>query len=206
MRELSHCHAGKLSPCPPSLLISYLTPGDQIAEIGCGCGVLLEQLSAQGFQAVGVEPDPARAQQCRAAGLRVFEGAAEALPLEDESCECAILECVYSLCEPEKTRAELLRILRPNGTLLIADLFAAQPLCADATQSSLIGRLSTRAQLEEAFLPDFQQIEFCDLTHSLRQYLLQQMLSGGDCALGAEDRAVLRSVKPGYGLWIWKKR
>lgn len=206
MRELSHCHAGKLSPCPPSLLISYLTLGDQIAEIGCGCGILLEQLSAQGFQAVGVEPDPARAQQCRAAGLRVFEGAAEALPLDDGCCDCAILECVYSLCEPEKTRAELLRILRPNGTLLIADLFAAQPLCADATQSSLIGRLSTRAQLEEDFLPDFQQIEFCDLTHSLRQYLLQQMLSGGDCALGAEDRAVLRSVKPGYGLWIWKKR
>lgn len=206
MCKLSHFYAGKLSPCPPSLLLCYLRPGDQVAEIGCGCGVLLAELSKRGFPAVGVEPDAARVRQCRAAGLRAFEGAAEALPLEDACCDCAILECVYSLCEPVKTHRELSRILRPNGTLLLADLFATQALCADATHSPLIGRISTRTQMEEAFLPDFQLTEFCDLTHELHQYLLQQMLCGGDCALSAEERTILRSVKPGYGLWIWMKR
>ena len=102
-------------------------------------------------------------------------------------------------------KRQLLRVLRPGGTLLLADLFAEQPLPADATRAALIGRLSTKAQLEAEFQQDFLLTDFCDLTQSLRQYLLQQMLFGGECALSAEDRACLRSVKPGYGLWIWKK-
>lgn len=205
LRKLSYCHAGKLSPCSPDLLLSYLTPGEQIVEIGSGAGILLAELTAHGFRATGVEPDADRVGLCRAAGLTVFHGAAEALPLEDECCDCAIMECVYSLCEPKPARAELLRVLRPGGTLLLADLFAEQPLPADATRAALIGRLSTKAQLEAEFQQDFLLTDFCDLTQSLRQYLLQQMLFGGECALSAEDRACLRSVKPGYGLWIWKK-
>ena len=206
MRELSYCHAGKLSPCPPELLLSYLTPGERIVEIGCGTGVLLAELTAHGFRAAGVEPDADRVGLCRAAGLTVFQGAAEHLPLENECCDCAIMECVYSLCEPEPARAELLRVLHPGGTLLLADLFAERSLPADATRAALVGRLSTKAQLETEFEKDFLLTDFCDLTQSLRQYLLQQMLFGGECALSAEDRACLRSVRPGYGLWIWKKR
>lgn len=166
---------------------------------------MLAELTAHGFRAAGVEPDADRVGLCRAAGLTVFQGAAEALPLEDECCDCAIMECVYSLCEAKPARAELLRVLRPGGTLLLADLFAEQPLPADATRAALVGRLSTKAQLEAEFQQDFFLTDFCNLTQSLRQYLLQQMLFGGECALSAEDRACLRSVKPGYGLWIWKK-
>lgn len=124
-------------------------------------------------------PDADRVGLCRAAGLTVFQGAAEALPLEDECCDCAIMECVYSLCEPKPARAELLRVLRPGGTLLLADLFAEQPLPADATRAALVGRLSTKAQLEAEFQQDFFLTDFCNLTQSLRQYLLQQMLFGG---------------------------
>lgn len=179
LRKLSYCHAGKLSPCSPELLLSYLTPGERIVEIGSGAGILLAELTAHGFRAAGVEPDADRVGLCRAAGLTVFQGAAEALPLEDECCDCAIMECVYSLCEAKPARAELLRVLRPGGTLLLADLFAEQPLPADATRAALVGRLSTKAQLEAEFQQDFFLTDFCNLTQSLRQYLLQQMLFGG---------------------------
>ena len=84
MRKLSYCHAGKLSPCSPELLLSYLTPGERIVEIGSGAGILLAELTAHGFRAAGVEPDADRVGLCRAAGLTVFQGAAEALPLEDD--------------------------------------------------------------------------------------------------------------------------
>ena len=144
MRKLSYFHAGKLSPCSPELLVSYLTPGERIVEIGSGAGILLAELTAHDalpiFRAAGVEPDADRVGLCRAAGLTVFQGAAEALPLEDECCDCAIMECVYSLCEPKPARAELLRVLRPGGTLLLADLFAEQPLPAVATRAALVGR------------------------------------------------------------------
>lgn len=116
------------------------------------------------------------------------------------------MECVYSLCEPKPARAELLRVLRPGRDAAARGPGSqSSPFRADATRAALIGRLSTKAQLEAEFQQDFLLTDFCDLTQSLRQYLLQQMLFGGECALSAEDRACLRSVKPGYGLWIWKK-
>lgn len=149
MRKLSYCHAGKLSPCSPELLLSYLTPGERIVEIGSGAGILLAELTAHGFRAAGVEPDADRVGLCRAAGLTVFQGAAEALPLEDECCDCAIMECVYSLCEPKPARAELLRVLRPGGTLLPAygvptqgaqRVRALQPLNVDDRHASILGK------------------------------------------------------------------
>lgn len=200
MRKLSYCHAGKLSPCSPDLLLSYLTPGEQIVEIGSGAGILLAELTAHGFRATGVEPDADRVGLCRAAGLTVFHGAAEALPLEDECCDCAIMECVYSLCEPKPARAELLRVLRPGR-----DAAARGPVRRAAPPGGRDARRSDRALIHESaagggISAGFSSDRFCDLTQSLRQYLLQQMLFGGECALSAEDRAC--PAQRQAGVWI----
>lgn len=167
---------------------------------------MLKAVAAEGCRAVGVEPDSARAARCRAAGLSVVEGRAEAIPLEDGGWDSVIMECVYSLCEPEPVCRELTRVLRPGGRLLLADLYSACPPPAGAACSPLLGRLPTRQCLESELSGPFVLEEFLDLTRQLRQFLLQQVLSGGACALCAEDRAALRAAGTGYGLWIWKKR
>lgn len=115
------------------------------------------------------------------------------------------MECVYSLCEPKPARAELLRVLRPGGTLLLADLFAEQPLPADATRAALVGRLSTKAQLEAGISAGFFSDRFLQPDAVAPPVSASADALWRECALSAEDRACLRSVKPGYGLWIWKK-
>ncbi len=117
--------------------------GADLVDIGCGTGFHLPRFADRGCASVvGVEPHPplvALAQQ-RAAGdprLRVVEGVAQSLPLEDASVDIAHARWAYFFgagCEPGLR--ELERVLRPGGTAYVID--------NDATRSTF-GRWFSRA-------------------------------------------------------------
>ena len=204
MRQVSQCPAGgKLSPCPPELAAGLLPPGETVAELGCGRGELLQYLCARGFRCVGIEPDPERAAFCRSLGLDVRPGRAEAVPLPPEHCGAAVMECVYSLCEPVSTVPEIARILRPGGTLVLTDLYAHGE-SVTLSDSPLCRRVPRREELEEELRMCFSLERFLDQTDALRQYVMQLLFSGaGDGARESFRR--LKPAKPGYGVWVWKK-
>jgi SAM-dependent methyltransferase len=70
---------------------------------------------------VWVEPSEAVASRLRATGRVVHVGRAEALPLPDSSFETALLLDVLEHCDDDRAAlAELARVLRPGGRLILA--------------------------------------------------------------------------------------
>ena len=65
--------------------------GLSVVDIGCGPGIVARELCTRGATVLGVEPDPIQAAKNRAAphaaGLTFVEGAAQTLPLADQSVD-----------------------------------------------------------------------------------------------------------------------
>jgi SAM-dependent methyltransferase len=106
-----------------------------------------------------------------AAGLantEVRKGIIEELPVDDASVDWVISNCVINL-SPEKHRvfAEIARVLRPGGTMLVADIVAAEipPEIADNRHlysSCLAGAISENAYtsgLRDAGLVDVEVVD-----------------------------------------------
>ncbi len=110
---------------PPELLDVLrkecdLRPGHVIADIGSGTGFLSELFLKNGNAVFGVEPN----REMREAGelhlqsYRAFvsvEGSAEATTLPEACADFVAAGQAFHWFEPEKTRAEFRRILRPQG-------------------------------------------------------------------------------------------
>ncbi len=205
MCQLPDCRAGgKLSPCHPSVIAGKLPQDGRIVEIGCGCGVLLSYLLGQGRDVTGVEPELGRFPPVE--GARILAGRAEDLPLPDESCETAIMECVFSLCQPEVSVRELARILVPGGTAVIADMFS-QAEGVTLHHSPMVRRVCPADGLYAYFQEGFTLCSFEDHTTGLRSMFLQAVLQGtAGGLLSPGDLQILKQAKAGYGIWIWKKR
>src|SRR4030095_15290942 len=106
-------------------------PSDRVVDVGCGPGRFLREAAERGAEAVGIEPS-AQVQLGGVGGwrtpaglrerVRVLEGTAERLPLEDGSA--TVLWAVASYhhwADPEAGLAEAHRVLAPGGRLLIAE-------------------------------------------------------------------------------------
>ena len=104
-------------------------PSDLVVDVGCGPGRFLREAAERGAEAVGVEPS---AQMRRVAGwrtpaglrerVRVLEGTAERLPLEDGSATVVwAVASFHHWADPEAGLAEAHRVLAPGGRLLIAE-------------------------------------------------------------------------------------
>ncbi len=108
------------------------TPPTTILNIGCGTGTLAVQLARLAPQArvIGIDGDPeileraAAKADVAAVEVELLVGLADAIPLEDASIDCAVSTLVFHHLAPAtKARAlvEIRRVLRPHGSLLIAD-------------------------------------------------------------------------------------
>ena len=126
----------KLSPCPSALVIGTLldaagAPG-RLLDAGCGRGERLADLRRALPETAlsGIDCDEinaAAARQC-CPGAEIATGDVCALPWGDGTFDAALCECTLSLIDaPEVCLAELFRVLRPAGTLLLSDLCTAAP-------------------------------------------------------------------------------
>lgn len=97
-----------------------LAPDSRLCDLGCGTGGNLAMLAGYG-QVTGVERDPAAAQMARdATGLDVREGSAEATGLDSDSFDIVcLLDVLEHLPDEAPALAEITRILRPGGLLLL---------------------------------------------------------------------------------------
>lgn len=96
--------------------------GRTLLDLGCGSGYWLGRYAGEAAEVIGVEPDPrllplAAARDPRA---RVVRGSAEHIPLEDRSVDVVHARFAYFFppgCDAGL--AEVMRVLRPGGTLLV---------------------------------------------------------------------------------------
>ncbi len=101
-----------------------------IGDLGCGTGTLTAALAPHVAHVHAIDGSPAMLSAARSRLLGVenvtlSEGVLEALPLPDASLDVAVLLLVlHHVAEPARALAEVRRVLRPNGRLLIADMRA----------------------------------------------------------------------------------
>ena len=116
----------RFRPKYPTALIPYLakhcqlTPSSVVADIGSGTGKLSELFLDYGCQTIGVEPNgPMRlAAEALFTGRANFvnvDGSAETTTLADNSADFIIAGQAFHWFEPQPTRREFVRILRPGG-------------------------------------------------------------------------------------------
>jgi SAM-dependent methyltransferase len=96
----------------------------RIVDLGSGCGELVGLLRSGGQQAVGL--DRCRSLLERKTGGPGLQGDVESLPLATGRVDLATLVLVlHYVARPERALAEVARILRPGGRLILADRIAS---------------------------------------------------------------------------------
>ena len=103
--------------------------GQRVLDLGCGSGFHLPLFARSASAVVGVEPyEPLailarqRISDLSLASTSVLDGAAQELPLADDSVDVVHARWAYFFgpgCEPGL--AELARVLRPGGTAFVID-------------------------------------------------------------------------------------
>jgi arsenite methyltransferase len=106
-------------------------PGERILDVGCGpgfyCAELLAEVGESG-SVTGVDSSPAMlalaARRCASHdNVELLEGEAVDLPVRDESFDAALsVQVIEYVPDVEKALAELRRVLRPGGRVLIWDI------------------------------------------------------------------------------------
>jgi ubiquinone/menaquinone biosynthesis C-methylase UbiE len=131
-------HVFGLAPIHQEMItLAALQDGHRVLDVGCGTGNLLRSLGKR-YRTVdltGLDPDPkalARAaRKTRRAGLniRLDEGFAQALPYPDASFDRVFSSLMLHHLDNESKNAllaEIRRVLRPNGQLVLADMMAEE--------------------------------------------------------------------------------
>lgn len=134
-----HATLDLISPPPVSayealLRDVFLRGTGEVLDVGCGKGTLLLEFARRGWNSHGVERSPLMAEAARQSAreqklegrVRITEAdAAQTVStMEDSSIDCAL--CIgssHALGGLDRTFAELTRVVRPGGHIVIGELY-----------------------------------------------------------------------------------
>jgi ubiquinone/menaquinone biosynthesis C-methylase UbiE len=100
--------------------VADLVQGQDVLEVGCGTGLILQRLAALARTARGVDLSAGMLEQARARGLDVVQADATRLPFGDASFDTVVSFKVMAHVEDIRAAmAEIARVVRPGGYVAV---------------------------------------------------------------------------------------
>ncbi len=198
--------------CGNPLAFSAVEPGDVVLDLGSGAGIDLllaaRKVGPRG-KVIGVDMTDAMLDKARenvaAAGVGNVElrkGLIEALPVESGSVDWVISNCVINL-SPEKPRvfAEIARVLRPGGRMLVSDIVAEDLPPEISGNRRLYSSCLAGAISEQAYLAGLREAGLVDVevkdrlvydTAQIAAFIGSELQDAGACCGGGPDPLAAR--------------
>jgi len=161
--------------CGNPTALAALRPGEVVVDLGSGAGFdafLAARAVGPNGRVIGVDMTDAMLEKAREnarkggfTNVEFRKGTIEDLPIEDESVDVIISNCVINL-SPEKERVfrEAFRTLRPGGRLMISDIVLERPLPPEIAEdisayTGCVAGASVRAEyLEQIEKAGFREV------------------------------------------------
>ena len=119
----------KYRPNYPREIVAFLTENcgltnhSIIADIGCGPGISSRMFLENGNQVFGVEPNAAMRSAAEvmlgSMDFWAVDGTSDNTTLKDASIDMAVAAQAFHWFDPETTRPEFIRILKPQGSIVL---------------------------------------------------------------------------------------
>jgi SAM-dependent methyltransferase len=193
-----------------------LQPGETVVDLGSGAGIdalIAARAVGPDGHVIGIDMTPemlAKATANAAAAgvdhVEFREGRLEALPVNDDTVDAITSNCVINLV-PNKSKvfAEIHRVLRPGGRLVVSDVMLDGELPEIITQDVMayVGCVSGAVQREdylgmltEAGLGDIEIVKDVDFIASVADSLPKEInIAMEELGLNGDDlKGVVRSV------------
>jgi arsenite methyltransferase len=201
-----------------------LAPGDLVLDIGCGPAASVEHLRRdRGLEMIGLDRSPLLLEAARTnTNAPLVRADGDRLPFCRASLDAVLAECSLSLmADLEVTLAEIHRVLRPGGRLLVSDVYArdaagAAELRALPFESCIRGALDRAHLLDLLVRHGFDLLHWQDHSATLRSFAAQLVWRGGSMrtfwcrAGGAGDPGAVETAvagaRPGYYVMVARSR
>ena len=101
--------------------VSYFaTPGARVLDVGCGVGWSIELFAERGYDATGIDLNPAAFEPPPRDRLRLTEGSGTAIPFPNGVFDAAVAyQCLEHIPDPARMLDEMVRVVRPGGCVCI---------------------------------------------------------------------------------------
>jgi len=98
-----------------------LTRAASVLDVGCGTGIASEPFALNGFAVTGVDPSQGMLERARTRlpDATLLEGSAERLPFPQARFDLAICADALHLLDRGPALAEMIRVVKPGGTIAI---------------------------------------------------------------------------------------
>lgn len=187
---------------------------DRVLDVACGPGFLTMAFAAACASARGVDATPAFVARARRVAsergltnVSFVEGDANALPEPSDAYDVVACRAAFHhFAEPARVLAEMVRVARPGGTLLVADLLGSE----DPQKARLHDRIERLCDPSHARALPLSELDAMVAARGLAvarratgelAYDVEEWLGHGgpDAATAAEIRALLEGSIDGDG-------
>ena len=201
-----------------------LPKGAKILDIGCGYGKTVKFLRDQmGLQSFGIDTAANMVKGGLAVdgSLNLLVADAETLPFADAVFDAVITECVFCLLPNKpKALAEIRRVLKPNGKLIISDLYLQKPSSEKVNLNGItcLQNLMTKEEIcqiiiESGFLNRSWDDKRSDYLGFLAEMIFEfdtvegfwQWIFGGECGDLCSSADKLKKQKISYYSALWQR-
>jgi arsenite methyltransferase len=201
-----------------AILLAHLPKKAKVLDVGCGCGVTMDLLANRfGYHVTGIDPSQKLITKAlkRNAGLNIILGKGENLPFEDNAFDGVICECSLSVVDnADLTLAEMARVLKKKGKLIISDLYIKDSQMDNKVENSL-DCCQNGVMIKDKIIETVRKYNFLiclwqDCSESLTQLICQMIMNGHSIqdfwSNVTSCGALSCQVKYGYYLMIAEKK